>query len=221
MSSGQSGQSVLGTDDVKGLITPQMVDSQTLGLEYLGGWEAAGIAAGVAASATVIVPPRDLIVIMGRCLWTGTTVDRLALQVGVDDVDTTARYWNRTVISRGTDTGTLGQSDGGVFQGNAVTPATNWALQFTGGLDAGTIKHRSFFVQISNISGLTKLGTWFMTRNSDLVGTSGGIMSGQGEYISTDIAQPSLTAFRFITIAGSASIGPESGIGIFGRDFGT
>jgi len=214
------GLSVLGGPG-DGLLAPENLDSTLRGLEYLGGWEAAGNAAGVAATPVLTFAKRQMILVMGRVLWTGATVDRIALQVGqtAGSVDQSAQYWSRNIISRGQDSGTLGNSDGGIFQGASEPSASRWALQFTGGLDPGTIKHRAFFVQFSNITGFSKLATWSMTRNTDAAATTGGIMTGEGEYFGSDAALPQVCTLRLLTIAASLSIGPESGFGVFGRDY--
>jgi len=205
------GQDSLGDSE---LLTPNNTDNALRGLEYLGGWKNPEGSAAVAQSQIVSFPQRDTIVFLARVSW-GATAGHAALELGTAPgvIDIGLNMWTRNVISRGRDTGPLGNSDAGLFFGTKEISAKRWLLQGT--TDNGGVQSRIFLVTINNGLTVPKTASWLMARSTGLAATNGPISSGWGEYVSPNAG---IRCVRLVTADGSANLAAESGFGIFGRN---
>jgi len=213
------GGEVIGMDpDVPPLLLlgPESTDENLRGLEYLAGWKHPEGAAAVNASPVMSVPARDTVVILIRCVWTPATAGRALIQMGTVPgvIDAVGNCWSRNVISRGRDTGALGNSDGGLFFGTKETSVNRWLLQ--GNTDTGSANARALLITANNGVGMAKTATWLVSRSTGTAATNGPIGAGWGEYCG-DVSKQ-LRCFQLGTDGGASMFLPGTALGIFGRN---
>lgn len=194
---------------------PSMLDRFAQGLGYLGGLELASAATG---TATLVVPAMDLLLV--QCKITSLSAsDTVAMQVGAGAaVDTGASYWDRNMASNGANT--LGIV---TFANVDHTSASKWSLGYNSTQatlsDTGGTQDRTIFITISNLAGTAKTASWLVSRGTGSAATVPFMFIGEGAYRNTTNSDAQITALLLTTLGGTATLGANSGFGVWGRNF--